>query len=70
MEIDLEWKDGNAAKATLRASRNAGIKLAAPGGQKVTAVRSGSEAVNFVPSADGVVSMALKRGGSYRVSFG
>jgi alpha-L-fucosidase 2 len=70
LEIDLEWKDGMAAKATLHASRDAGVKLAAPGGQKVTAVRSGNEAVNLVPSADGVVRMALKRGGSYRVSFG
>ena len=70
LEIDLEWKDGNAAKATLHASRDAEIKLAAPGGQTVTAVRSGSEAVKFVPSADGIVRVALKRGGSYGVSFG
>ena len=70
VEIDLEWKDGKAATATLRASRDGGIKLAAPAGQRVTAVRNGGEVVKFVAGADGIVSMVVKRGGSYRVSLG
>jgi alpha-L-fucosidase 2 len=69
LEVDLEWKDGRATTATLRATQNAAVKLAVPVGQKVGGVRSRGGKVATTVGADGVVSAALKAGAEYTVVF-
>jgi alpha-L-fucosidase 2 len=71
LEIDLEWKNGRATAATLRAFQDSEVRLAVPAGQKIVSVRAERGAALALPqAADGTVSTALKRGGSYNVSFG
>jgi len=70
LEIDLEWTACKATGATLRASQDVDVRLAAPARQKVASVRTGRTRVTLAQAADGTVSAALKRGAMYEVSFG
>jgi alpha-L-fucosidase 2 len=70
LEIDLEWKNGRATTATLRASQDGEVRLAARAGQKVASISAGRGQLTLTPGADGTVSASLKRGLSYRVLFG
>jgi alpha-L-fucosidase 2 len=70
LEIDLEWKAGQAIAATLRASLDGEVRLAAPAGQKIASIRTGRGRIALANAADGAVSAALTRGATYDVSFG
>jgi alpha-L-fucosidase 2 len=70
LEIDLEWKNGRATTATLRAEQDGEVRLAARAGQKVASISAGRGQLTLTPGADGTVSASLKRGMSYRVLFG
>jgi len=70
LEIDLEWRNGKATKATLRASQDAEIRFAAPAGQKVASMTVGDKHVPVVQGADGTFAATLKRGAGYSLSFG
>jgi alpha-L-fucosidase 2 len=69
LEIDLEWKDGRATKATLRASQDGEVRLAVPAGQKVASLQNGRRFVPMVRNAEGTILASLKRGASYSVVF-
>jgi alpha-L-fucosidase 2 len=69
LEIDLEWKDGRATKATLRASQDGEVRLAVPAGQKVVSIQNGRRFVPMVRNAEGTILASLKRGASYSVVF-
>jgi alpha-L-fucosidase 2 len=45
LEVDLEWRDGKAVSATLRATTAGTHRLRAPNGQRIASVRSGGRAV-------------------------
>jgi alpha-L-fucosidase 2 len=69
VEIDLEWKDGKAVKATLRASRNADLRMAMPAGQRIASITAGRERIKFTPTPDGAVAASLKLGAVYVIAF-
>jgi alpha-L-fucosidase 2 len=69
LEIDLEWKDGRATKATLRASQDGEVRLAVPAGQKVVSIQNNRRFVPMVRNAEGTILASLKRGASYSVVF-
>ena len=70
VELDLAWKDGKATSATLRPSRDGEVRVAAPAGQKVAAIRTGRRLVPLTSGADGTILALLTRGAVYDVSFG
>jgi alpha-L-fucosidase 2 len=69
VELDLAWKSGKATSATLRASRDGEVRLAAPAGQKVVSVKSGRGGMRFVQEKDGIISMSLTRGTDCMLAF-
>jgi len=69
LELDLTWRGGKATSATLRASRDGEVRLAAPAGQKVVSVNSGRGRARFVQDKDGVISMSLGRGTDCILAF-
>jgi len=69
LEIDLEWKDGKATTATLRANLNRTHTVAAPKGQTIASVTESGRKIEPVASAEGRVQLEVKAGRSYRMSF-
>jgi alpha-L-fucosidase 2 len=69
VEVDLTWKAGKATSATLLAGTDGRRQLQAPQGQKISALHSGVGPVDLSPAEDGVVSVVLKSGQRYQVSF-
>jgi alpha-L-fucosidase 2 len=70
VEVDCAWRDGKATSATLRANQDAEVRLAAPNGQKITGIASGSGLLSFTHALDGTVAAFLKQGATYSVQFG
>lgn len=69
LEVDLAWQDGKPTHARLAASLDREQRLASPGAAKIVSIRTGPSKVDFVESADGVVSFQAKRGQTYSVRF-
>jgi alpha-L-fucosidase 2 len=69
LEIDLEWNGGEATTATLRASVTGKIRLAAAGGQTISAIAQGSRRAPFAKEAEGTIGVNLTAGAQYSVSF-
>ncbi len=66
LEVDLEWSEGRARRAVLRASAAGTQVLRAPRGQRIAAVAG---AAGLVRMQDGRVRFATRAGGVYSVSF-
>jgi alpha-L-fucosidase 2 len=69
VEVDCAWRDGRATSATLRASQDAEVHLAAPRGQKIASIADDSGQLRFTQVADGTVAAFLKQGTKYSVRF-
>jgi len=69
LEIDLTWRNGKAAAATLRAGADGPVTLAAPAGQQIAGVIGNSGALHIASAADGAVTAQLQRGAEYMVRF-
>jgi alpha-L-fucosidase 2 len=69
LEVDLQWKNGRATAATLRAAQDADIRLAVPAGQNIRSVDTSRGRMTSAQAGDGTVAASLKRGISYSVSF-
>ena len=69
LEIDLEWKNGRATTATLRASQDAEIRLALPAGHRVASMSRGNRPVTVVHAADETYVVSLERGATYELRF-
>lgn len=65
MGIDLEWKDGRAVSATLRAAADGSFRLVPPKGQTVASITGNGKPVK---APDGV--LGVKNNGTYRIVFG
>jgi hypothetical protein len=70
VEVDLAWRDHKAISTSLRATSDGLWRLRAPAGQKISAVRSGRQAVPMKAQADGSVEVRLAHGSTYQVIFG
>jgi alpha-L-fucosidase 2 len=68
VEVDLEWRDGRATSATLRARVDGTHRLRAPAGQQVSGVRFSGRAVPIRNEAS-VTVVTLAAGSEYTVSF-
>jgi alpha-L-fucosidase 2 len=69
LEVDLEWKDGKATKATLRASLTRTHMLTASGGQRITGIKQGLKEIKIAAQPDGSVRLAVINGDTYFLSF-
>jgi alpha-L-fucosidase 2 len=68
VEVDCIWRDGKATGATLRASVDGRITLAAPAGQKIHEVRTAAGATPGPVNAP-TLAMDLRAGALYTVAF-
>jgi alpha-L-fucosidase 2 len=62
--VDLEWKDGRASTATLRAASDATLAVVPPKGQKISGISEGGKALEMATE-----SLELKKGHTYRIAF-
>lgn len=70
IEVDCAWREGKATTATLRATRDTEIHLAAPKGQKITAiVAADGPQLPSKQGADGTIAAMLKQGSTYSIRF-
>jgi alpha-L-fucosidase 2 len=69
IEADCAWRDGRATNATLRINHDAEIHLAAPKGQKIAGILSGSGPLRLTQATDGTVAAFLKQDATYSVHF-
>ncbi|HEX7313886.1 MAG TPA: glycoside hydrolase family 95 protein [Pyrinomonadaceae bacterium] len=69
VEVDIDWADGRATNAELRADVSGEHKLRPPRGQRISSVSAGGKLLKLSNEADGVVRLHLTAGGRYRVWF-
>jgi alpha-L-fucosidase 2 len=69
VEIDLEWKDGRAARGRLRPRFAGELRLRPPKDQLISGIVSGREKTSFTPRPDGTVAVQLAAGREYVVQF-
>ena len=68
LEIDLEWKDGRAKKATLRAACSRSYRIAAPPGQIISSFRT-RVGKKIDIEAGPEVRFSMKAGDTYTIEF-
>jgi alpha-L-fucosidase 2 len=69
LEIDLEWKNGKAERATLRPSRDAEFRLGLPVGQKIHSIQDGRRSVSIGNNTDETITARLRAGVNYFVTI-
>ena len=70
VEVDCVWRGGKAVAATLRASVDGKIALAAPVGQKIVRVSGSGGDLALKPVDARTVGVELRKDSQYRVLFG
>lgn len=68
--VDLDWRDGKAMSAVLRAKADGEWRLLAPRGQGIASLRSGKTSLELQPQEDGSALVRLKAGLRYEIAFG
>jgi alpha-L-fucosidase 2 len=69
LEVDIAWKDGRAASATLKATLDGRHKIRPPKGHRIAAIQSDAKALPVQPAADGTVPLEVKAGRTYALTF-
>jgi alpha-L-fucosidase 2 len=69
LEVDLEWQNAQAQRATLHASTSRMHTLAAPSSQRVAAIATADKSVPFTTNPDRTVSFHAKAGAHYTLTF-
>jgi alpha-L-fucosidase 2 len=69
LEADIAWSAGRAVQARIRASLDRRHRLRPPPKQAIEAIRENGRAAEFERGEDGTVSIALRAGRSYDVTF-
>jgi len=69
VELDVAWRKGKPASATLKASLDGEHRIRLPRGTRIAGVRSGGRAVATAPGPDGTVKLAVKAGQTYQIAF-
>ncbi|MBN2310582.1 MAG: glycoside hydrolase family 95 protein, partial [Candidatus Hydrogenedentes bacterium] len=68
-EVDLVWRDGRLATATIRPSRAGRLRLRTPAGQPIAAIACNGGQVAFTPRPDGAVELDVDPGSPLEVSL-
>jgi alpha-L-fucosidase 2 len=68
MELDLRWRNGKAMEAVLHPTDSGSYRLRAPLGQTIAKI-TGNKNVALESEADGIVTVTLEGGRSYRAHF-
>jgi len=69
VEVDLQWRNGLAIRGALRPRRETTIRVAAPKGQRIEAVRQQGQDVPMTVDSAGLLSLAGRGGVVYELSF-
>ena len=67
--VDIEWRNGRATGATLRAGVDGDVVVAAPPGQRIAEVRTGAGAVPVSARTARTVTVPLRAGRAYALRF-
>jgi alpha-L-fucosidase 2 len=69
LEVDCKWSSGKISEATLRATLDGDIRLAAPAGPRLVRVIQGSKNLKLTADATGATEFAVRAGQSYLCTF-
>jgi len=69
LEVGVEWKDGKAVSASLKASNDGPAHIVPPKGQAVGGVTFKNKPATITPNRDGSAVIQMKRGQTYVVRF-
>jgi len=69
LEVDMAWRGGKVASATLRAARDGRHRIQPPAGQGVDTVTSDGKEVPVTLRADGPAEIDVRAGRSYDLTF-
>jgi alpha-L-fucosidase 2 len=69
LTVDVSWLGGKPVSAMLSAALDGTHKIRPPRGSKIAQVRAGGANVPLKAGADGVVTLAVKTGQRYQISF-
>ena len=70
LEVDLTWKGGKAVAAELKADLAGTHRIRLPRGAKLVAVRAGGSRVQVEAAKEGVFTLPVKAGQTYRLTLG
>lgn len=69
LEVDLRWAGGKAQTCTLRPDFTGEVRLRAPQGQSIAAIKTGTKSIPLTHLPDGSQHAQLATGRSYRLTF-
>jgi alpha-L-fucosidase 2 len=69
LEVDCKWNGGKVSEATLRATIDGDVRLAAPAGQRLVRVTQGSKNLKLSADATDATEFAVRAGQSYLCTF-
>ncbi len=69
VEVDIEWAAGKASHVALRPGKDGTLRLRAPGGQSISRIRDGRQAVEGAKDAEGRYVLEARAGRAYTVEF-
>jgi len=69
LEVDIAWKGGLLASATLRATVDGAHVLRTPPGVRIAAIRDGDQAVSTQPVNNTLSRLTVKAGHTYAIAF-
>jgi alpha-L-fucosidase 2 len=69
VEVDIQWQDGRATTATLKALLDGQHKIRPPKDQAISQAKIGDQVVKLNPQVDGLVTVNLKAGDVCELSF-
>lgn len=68
--VDCVWKNGKAVSATLRAGNDGKVRILAPQGQRIIAVKEAGKHLPIQKEDSGIVAVFLKKGATVSAVFG
>ncbi len=69
LEVEMAWKDGRARSAVLKAKLDGRHTIRPPAGQKIAEIHRGGRPIDFHAGDNGVVSLDVKAGQTYELTF-
>jgi alpha-L-fucosidase 2 len=69
MDADVAWKNGRPTTVTLHSSLDGTHKIRAPKGVRISAIKIGTQNQPLVTATDGTVTVSVRSGKSYELSF-